>query len=683
MGFVMMQILVMAGISLLPAQSVNIDSLIQVIGSDPTPDIHKLDAWYQLAKAYQETDIDKSSEVALKLTGITKANDSLYWTIYFLDLLVVNHEIQNDFGGCVKYAKEAIDISRAIGKPWDVAYYQSLLGNALVKQGKFYEALENYREAVEYAKNEKGMVKYQAAFLNNIGGIYHYLGDDVMALDYFLQSHNLKKEHNLTDNLSPSLMNIASVYSKIGKYEEAVESHREAYKLAAAAGDVYYRMKALTGLGFDHYLLKDYPEAESNYLKALELSDSISELTARANILDKLSNVYDETGNRDKAIAFSRQALDLSREIGYSFGIASFTRTLGAFYMAENDFGQALPLFHESIQVAQETNAMDILKESYRSISELYENLRDPSNALKYFKLHSSLRDSLLKHKEADRYTVVQIKYEMEKKGREVEYLSQENQIKELKLSRSRIVMLGFAGLFLGGLLFSVLFIRQNRIRSRQKTIILEQKLLRNQMNPHFIFNTLVAVQRYICDKSAMLATDYLGRFSKLIRFILSSTATDRITLDDEIGFLENYISLQALRFENRFLYEINVDPDIDPEEIEIPTMLIQPFIENAIEHGLRPLKNEGRLTVRFRQSDHLLHVEVEDNGVGRQEAGILKAQSITGHQSMGMEITQERLRYLNKKKDRRISLEINDLTESGKAAGTRVTLEIPYASGR
>jgi tetratricopeptide (TPR) repeat protein len=661
------------------AQVPVIDSLKNELHRNTRPERFKLNLYYQLAKQYQEVDVEKSLEVAFDLLEISKDNDSLFWSLYAFDLIVLDYEALNKFDSCVKYSRDAIDIAVKINKPWDVAYFRGMLGNAQINLGNYYDALENYRKAVEYSKNAE-MTKYETAFLTNIGKTYHLLGDDLKALDYFLQSYYIKKDNKLTDNLAPSLINIASIYSTLEKYEEAINFHNDALKLCEDGKDDYYRMKALTGLGFDYWLMEKYDLSVFYYLEALQLSESLNDKMSEANIFAKLSGVYQETGKKEEALNCAEKSLALSREINYQYGISSFTRTLGDIYLSEKKYDKAFQLLQNSIEVSRSIGAMDNLKDSYFSISKLYEDINKKGRALEYYKLYSSIRDSLLQHEEADKFTVVQIKYEMEKKGREVENLTHENEIKELKLTKSKYLLFGFIVFFSMVFLFLVLLIRQNRIRNIQKTIVLEQRLLRSQMNPHFIFNTLTAIQKYIYDKSSLLATDYLGRFTKLMRFILHSSAIEQITLEDEITFLENYLKLQALRFNNKFDHEMVIDEEIEPENMRIPPMLIQPFVENSIEHGIKPLDKRGLIEIRFDLKGDYINVVVVDNGVGREKARKINEQDRPGHKSMAMEITKERLVYLNKKSNRKINFKIIDLIDiNGQPKGTRVTLDIPF----
>ncbi len=230
-------------------------------------------------------------------------------------------------------------------------------------------------------------------------------------------------------------------------------------------------------------------------------------------------------------------------------------------------------------------------------------------------------------------------------------------------------------------ILVVILILRQYKVRSLQRTIRLEQKLLRSQLNPHFIFNALTAVQRFIFEKSTLLASDYLGKFSRLIRFILNSSAFDSISLKEELDFLENYLALQAVRFDNKFRYEIHVEENIQVDDCYIPPLLIQPIVENAVEHGISHLEKDGLIRVELSQEQKHLKVVVTDNGVGRMKAGQISTRKRKNHKSLSTSITKERLLYLNKGTDKDIFIETIDLTDKqGNPAGTKVVLQIPFS---
>ncbi len=202
---------------------------------------------------------------------------------------------------------------------------------------------------------------------------------------------------------------------------------------------------------------------------------------------------------------------------------------------------------------------------------------------------------------------------------------------------------------------------------------------LRSQMNPHFTFNVLNSIKYYIAKKDPESAQFYISKFSKLIRLILDQSRTEYITLNEEIEMLKLYMELEELRFENKFKYSITVGEKLNPEEIDIPGMLIQPFVENSIKHGIRYKKGEAKVEVDFTSSDSVLICTITDNGIGRAEAAKLKPADAE-HKSMGTTIVNERIEALSilfKGKLRNYTIDLKD--EQGNPIGTCVTIEIPF----
>jgi LytS/YehU family sensor histidine kinase len=205
-------------------------------------------------------------------------------------------------------------------------------------------------------------------------------------------------------------------------------------------------------------------------------------------------------------------------------------------------------------------------------------------------------------------------------------------------------------------------------------------RALRAQMNPHFIFNCLNSINRYIVKSDHKTASGYLTKFSRLIRAILDNSANDYVTIDNEIQTLRLYIEMEVLRFDSVFDFFIEVDEGIMAESISIPSMLIQPYVENAIWHGLLHRESkDGKLWLRFRQQkNNVLLVEVEDNGVGRRKAKELRSKDVVKKKSYGMQITEDRIFLINELYNMNAKVKVEDLTdEYGEATGTKVILEV------
>jgi ligand-binding sensor domain-containing protein len=213
-----------------------------------------------------------------------------------------------------------------------------------------------------------------------------------------------------------------------------------------------------------------------------------------------------------------------------------------------------------------------------------------------------------------------------------------------------------------------------------QKIAEIEMKALRAQMNPHFIFNCLNSINRYIVKSDHTTASLYLTRFSKLIRLILDNSNSKNVLLSNEMEALRIYIEMESLRFNNKFTYNITLDKDVYPDCIEVPPLIIQPYVENAIWHGLLHKETSGHLDIHVSMlADNMLQCVIEDDGVGRDKAREYKSKSATNKKSLGMKLTEDRISILNKHASLNASITIVDLEAgNGEAAGTKVILKIP-----
>jgi sensor histidine kinase YesM len=231
----------------------------------------------------------------------------------------------------------------------------------------------------------------------------------------------------------------------------------------------------------------------------------------------------------------------------------------------------------------------------------------------------------------------------------------------------------------------------QNKLLEEQRIISLtsefEQKIaeteisaLRSQMNPHFIFNCLNSIKLYSLENDSQAASDYLTKFSRLIRMVLENSRSEKVTLENELETLELYIQMEAMRFKDKVKYQINIDQNIDQQFIEIPPLLIQPFVENAIWHGLMHKTEGGLVKIDVSQpKDQMLLIEISDNGIGREKALAYKSKSVMKNKSLGMKVTSERIELINQIYKTNTNVEIIDLKDkNGEALGTKVILNIP-----
>jgi LytS/YehU family sensor histidine kinase len=312
----------------------------------------------------------------------------------------------------------------------------------------------------------------------------------------------------------------------------------------------------------------------------------------------------------------------------------------------------------------------------------IYKSLLNFEKAVNYLERYNeevALIDALQKKRDVVQLTT---RYETERKEQQIQLLSQQNQFTSLRLRQTRYFLFALAFMVILLVLLGILLIRQGHIRNEQQTSILQQKLFRAQMNPHFIFNSLSSIQGFIMEKDHIQASIYLSRFAKLVRNILDSSVQEVIPLTKEIQTIEHYLELQKVRYAEGFDYKLNVDACIENTDIMISPMLVQPFVENAIEHGIKHKSTKGMVKVSFLLNQQYVHITIEDDGIGRQKAAEIENEKQKYRLSLSTQIIQERIRSLNRRAHRKFSLEIIDLfTESGEACGTKVMFGIPIAT--
>lgn len=430
------------------------------------------------------------------------------------------------------------------------------------------------------------------------------------------------------------------------------------------------KTQVLHETGTYYYRIKEYDSAVRYLAEAQTRAHELTSLLMLNRNSLYLGMAYYKLGDLDKAEMFLKNSIHC--------GLMS--DTLKQAYL--NPEYKQVPYHAWDIMIKTMTPKMTALQTNYylRSgyglLSSIFEERGEYNRSLEFLKKRQQAGLASRKQEESLALLGIQLTYESDKKDRQITLLSQQNELNEFRVKQNKYYLYGLTGLAIIAGALAYLFIRQNRFKNTQRTVMLEQKLLRSQMNPHFIFNALSNISNLIDKDENETASRYLKKFALLVRHILESTRNDFILLQEELKNLENYLSLQKLRFDKKFDYEIEVDTDIDAGQVLIPSMLIQPFVENSIEHGIKPKENIGHIYVRLTRDGDFLNCEINDDGIGRKKSMEIRSKT---HRSMATSITRERLETLNKKLRKKVTLEITDLiSESGKALGTQVRIGIP-----
>ena len=312
-------------------------------------------------------------------------------------------------------------------------------------------------------------------------------------------------------------------------------------------------------------------------------------------------------------------------------------------------------------------------------MSQMYLLKRDTSKAYEYFVLHTKYSDELMKSSNIKGLADAKIQYEADTQNKEVELLS-------LRIKNQRLVIYGSLGLAVLSIVILVLYLSHARINSKRRLSEMNQKIseitqanLRQQMNPHFIFNTLNSIQYYMYQHDKLATNNYLTKFSSLMRKVLENSQHTSIPLQDELDALRLYLELEKIRFKNKFDYQINIEEEIDPLLYKVPTMLIQPYVENSISHGLMPAEEKGLVRIDLKLKKDYISCIIEDNGIGREAAQAIKNEKHNNHNSMGTQIASSRLELVNALYGTSLKTIYTDLKNNdGEPEGTRVEIHIP-----
>ena len=407
---------------------------------------------------------------------------------------------------------------------------------------------------------------------------------------------------------------------------------------------------------------KDPELSKVHYLKGLELARKTDNKYMQSLCLNLLSNYDIQEGKYGQA----ESRLDSSEARLNEFFRLAAVNAPGYIFDPFNK------IFTYYLAKREKTNLYQIRFDLARAKG-------DYRKAIEYQRLAFQLEQEFRAEQQGQQLDMLTAEDEANKQKEKIRALAKDNELARLNLSRTRLIFIGAGAGVVIISLFLLLWFQRKRWKAEQKSIILEQKLLRSQMNPHFIFNSLASIQNFVVNHKANEASIYLSRFSQLVRNILDNSTEEYVPLHKEIETIRHYLELQQVRYAGQFTWNLTVDEKIDGESMMIPPMLAQPFIENSIEHGIRYKETAGHIDIRFRLEDDQIWFEVEDDGVGREKSREIGLKQNRVHRSLSTSITHDRLIELNKKLKTKIHLDITDLkNDRGEACGTRVTFGIP-----
>ncbi|MBS1742370.1 MAG: tetratricopeptide repeat protein [Bacteroidetes bacterium] len=623
------------------------------------------------------------------------ADDSSKLTI-LSNLSFYYSDIDPDLG--FKYAEQEMQLAKKIKVPKHEA--EALTNKALNHWaiGEYDTAIKTYQKAGAIYK-QYHFERECIIVLGRLGVVYYSSSDYSKALDLYWEC--LKGFEKMGDLKQVAKMygNIALCYANLEKNDKAIQYYRKAIQINIQLGDEKAVADNYTNFGnlYDNILMSD--TALYYYKKALEISRRIGYNRNVASNTTNMGIALTTKKNFSEAYGYLLEGLEFYRKTGIKRHIAVIYKSIADVML------HATPTFFSEKKLDL-TKRYAYTKNYLDSSYALYLEMEDPSgqgevwmlrslldsaqnnfkSAYESYKQFTFFKDIIFNDEKNQEVATLEMSYAFSKKEDSIRSeneqmaLAASAEIKRQSTIKTATIIA--SAIFFIAAITSFLFYKRKRdaVEKQQeaefKTEVTEteMKALRAQMNPHFIFNSLNSISDYISKNNIPEADRYLSKFAKLMRLILENSEKKEIPLKDDLRALELYMMLESLRMKHKFTHSIIVDETINPETTLVPPLILQPFVENAIWHGIAGKEGNGKITIRIqKEAGERMHCIVEDDGVGRKKSAEKNNTTTTGKSSLGMKITQARIDVLNKTKNANAGITFTDLEP-----GLRVTVTLP-----
>ncbi|GAA4895754.1 hypothetical protein GCM10023311_20630 [Flaviramulus aquimarinus] len=545
------------------------------------------------------------------------------------------------------------------------------------------EARSLVDEALDISSELK-WIKGKALSLRQSGMIYYREGNSLKAVEVWYDA--LKKSSAIKEAKDFELTiygNLANVYADSGEFEQALDNYNKFLELAKKLNNRKYQIQALTNIGT---LLT---EKETRIKEGIQTLEKALAMAKKENIQQYVVSILLNIGlshkrNEDysKALTYYQQANKLSRKTGDKYVELLTLNNLCNVNISLSNYHEAEIYAKNTLNMSKEMGSIEWQSSAWESLSHIYETKNNSEKALNAYKKHIKLNDSFasLQNKEKIAKLEAEYQYNQEKNRLKAEadkkQLLAQEEINRQKLMTNTSIYAG-SGIVLASIIGFILYRRKQDavVKSKEaefktKVANTELKVLRAQMNPHFIFNSLNSIGSYILNNDTDAANNYLTKFSKLMRHTLENSEREEISLEKDIELLKTYLDIEKKRFSQGFNYDIKIDDALDTKNTLIPPMILQPFVENSIWHGISKLEGNGTISIEVKKNKNVIIYSVDDNGIGRKKS---RKSNPSKKESLGIKITKNRIDIINKRKNVNANLKIID-----KENGTRVEVTLP-----
>lgn len=577
-----------------------------------------------------------------------------------------------NFDSARYFLEEAYKLSIEGGNPLQQVTSRNYLGMANAIHGQLNESVINFNHAVEICE-EYNLDSALAQSYYGLGNVYQLIGDLNGSIQAFVNALSYFEKMGMKENIIKTKANMSYVYRSLNQNGKAIELIRESNSYYKKHELVDYLMNGYSRIASVFRREKELDSSIYYTTKAIDIATELKDKLALSQLQANLGSALLDQDKYEKSIAAFKASLD--HRVRTGGGISDMLITYNGLmlaYIRQNDWVEGLKYAQKAEAIVDEVESLESKKDYFHSRYMLDSLSSNFLESIANYQTYIRLRDSLQNNERIKAIAEIETKYETEKKDSEIASLSQQAQIQALQISQRNNQLIGAVVVLLVLVLGAVVMNQQRKLKHQQAVSDMEQRMLRLQMNPHFIFNALASIQNFILKSNTKESVSYLAKFGKLMRQILEHSREEFISISEEVDMLKNYIEIQQLRFNDSFDFSIEIDSSFNPEETKIPPLFAQPFVENAIEHGLKDKKADGLLSIRFKPDGSNVLLEVEDNGSG------LNASANTGqnHKSLATRITRERLVIFEKKFGLALPLKVQSQGE-----GTLATMLLPVIS--
>lgn len=579
--------------------------------------------------------------------------------------------------------KQALKISKEKAYHHGTSYILNTLGVINRDISNYNKSIALHEDAKSFA-DKANSDEFKIVSLNMIGVAYRRMDIIKPALDYHTRALKIAYEvktpsPTVSYNIAVSQNSIGNIYLALKQYDVALIQFKKSLIIEEKASNRLGLAINYHNIGYAEEGKGNLDIALANYEKSLYYNEAINSEIGRMICFNSIGGIYLKKQDYKKAEPIIRDALKKALALKDQFYIASSYINLGQLEIALNQISEAEKNLKKGVEVANTYNLKSSIASGSKLLSEVNQRKGNFKLALDNYKKAVEIENTILTEQNLQYINDIVIEYENENKNNQIKALASENEFVRKRLERNKsIFWYSMVALTIFG---TALFImNRNRTLKRDKHILtLEQDMLRSQMNPHFIFNSLNSIKLYIINNEKENAVYYLNKFSKLIRKILIASKEKETTLQDELDTMRLYMNIENIRFDNEIDFNINVDKSINTEVTKVPSLVLQPFLENSLWHGLSSKPNDKRINLNvFKNNSDYITVEIIDNGIGRIASKKIKDNKKLKRKSVGIDITKARLANFSKAFVNSYTLDIDDLYESDIPKGTRVTLNIP-----